>query len=61
MAGSLTQAQVSALYQEIDNECAEYARTHGAITAAQSNEIVARLMEAARNMPPVRIVGPHGT
>ena len=60
MAG-LTSAQVSALYQEIENECAEYARTHGPITAAQSNEIAARLMEAARSAPPVRLVGPHGT
>jgi hypothetical protein len=58
---SFTSAQVNALYQEIENECAEYARTHGPITAAQSNEIAARVMEAARNAPTVRLVGPHGT
>ena len=58
---SFTSAQVNALYQEIENECAEYARAHGPVTAAQSNEIAARLMEAVRNSPPVRLVGPHGT
>ena len=58
---SFTSAQVSALYQEIENECAEYARTHGPVTAALSNEIAARVMEAARNTAPVRLVGPHGT
>jgi hypothetical protein len=45
-------AQLAALYQELEHECAEYARQHGAITAAQENEIAARLMAAARNNPP---------
>ncbi len=63
--GNLTAAQINAIYQELDNECTEYAREHGAVTAAQLNEMAARLMEAARNNPPARIglsaVGPHGT
>ena len=45
-------AELAALYQELEHECAEYARRHGAITAAQENEIAARLMAAARNNPP---------
>jgi hypothetical protein len=57
--------RLNTLYQELESECAEYAREHGAMTAAQCNEIAARLMEAARNNPPARVtvmtVGPHGT
>jgi hypothetical protein len=45
-------AQLAALYKELQQECAEYAREHGAITAAQENEIAARLMTAARSNPP---------
>ena len=43
--------RLAALYKELEQECAEYARQHGAITAAQENEIAARLMQAARNEP----------
>ena len=49
-------AQLAALYKELQHECAEYAREHGAITAAQENEIAARLMAAARSSPPPK---PH--
>jgi hypothetical protein len=45
-------AQLAALYKEREHECAQYAREHGAITAAQENEIAARLMQAARSNPP---------
>ncbi|MGE3874507.1 MAG: hypothetical protein AB7F74_16290 [Parvibaculaceae bacterium] len=46
-------ARLAALYRELQQECAEYARAHGgAITAAEENEIAARLMAAARNDPP---------
>ena len=46
-------ARLAALYKELEHECAEFAREHGgAITAAQENEIAARLMTAARNNPP---------
>jgi hypothetical protein len=45
-------AELTALYQELEHECAEYARQHGSITAAQENEIAARLMQAARGNPP---------
>jgi len=45
-------AQLTALYKELEHECAQYAREHGAITAAQENEIAARLMQAARSNPP---------
>jgi hypothetical protein len=42
-------ARLAALYKELEHECAEFAREHGgAITAAQENEIAARLMAAAR-------------
>jgi hypothetical protein len=50
--GYLDGAQLAALYKELEHECAEYTREHGAITAAQENEIAARLMAAARNSPP---------
>ena len=45
-------AELAALYKELEQECAEYAREHGSITAAQENEIAARLMQAARANPP---------
>jgi hypothetical protein len=46
-------ARLAALYKELEHECAEFAREHGGvITAAQENEIAARLMVAARNDPP---------
>jgi hypothetical protein len=45
-------AQLAALYKELEHECAEYTRQHGAITAAEENEIAARLMAAARANPP---------
>ena len=47
-------AQLAALYTELQHECAEYVREHGALTAAQENEIAARLMQAARENPPVK-------
>lgn len=63
--GYFNSEQLTALYQELDHECAEYAREHGHVTAAQRNLIAARLMEAARNNPPPKaplsVVGPHGT
>ncbi len=52
-AGYFDGARLAALYKELEQECAEYAREHGGtITAAQENEIAARLMAAARNNPP---------
>jgi hypothetical protein len=46
-------ARLAALYKELELECAEFAREHGGvITAAQENEIAARLMTAARGDPP---------
>jgi len=46
-------ARLAALYKELEHECAEFAREHGGvITAAQENEIAARLMIAARSNPP---------
>ncbi|MGE0283252.1 MAG: hypothetical protein AB7P20_21895 [Rhizobiaceae bacterium] len=45
-------AQLAALYKELQHECEEFAREHGAPTAAQENEIAARLMQAARDNPP---------
>lgn len=61
--GNFNRAQLVALYEELDHECAEYAREHGEVTAAQRNQIAARLMEAARNSTPapLTVVGPHGT
>ena len=47
-------AALAALYQELEHECAEYARQQGSITAAQENEIAARLMQAARTKPPAQ-------
>jgi hypothetical protein len=52
-AGYFDGARLAALYKELEHECAEYAREHGGtITAAQENEIAARLMAAARANPP---------
>ena len=52
-AGYFNGARLAALYKELEHECAEYAREHGGtITAAQENEIAARLMAEARNNPP---------
>jgi hypothetical protein len=62
--GYFNSDQLAALYRELDNECAEFAREHGYVTAAQRNLIAARLMESARNNPPPRtppVIGPHGT
>jgi hypothetical protein len=62
--GKFSRAQLMALYEELDHECAEYAREHGEVTAAQRNQIAARLMEMARNNPPpppLTVIGPHGT
>jgi hypothetical protein len=63
--GYFNSEQLTALYQELDQECAEYAREHGHVTAAQRTLIAARIMEAARNNPPPRApenrIGPHGT
>ena len=60
-----TSEQLSALHRELDKECAEYARKHGLVTAAQRNQIAARLMETARNEPPsvqpFTTIGSHGT
>jgi hypothetical protein len=62
--GRFSPAQLIALYEELDRECAEYAREHGEVTAALRNQIAASLMEAARNNPPavaLSVIGPHGT
>jgi hypothetical protein len=60
-----TSEQLSALHRELDKECAEYEREHGLVTAAQRNQIAARLMETARNepssVPSFTTVGPHGS
>jgi hypothetical protein len=50
--GYFNSEQLAALYQELDHECAEFARAHGHVTAAQRNLIAARIMEAAKNNPP---------
>jgi hypothetical protein len=44
-------ARLAALYKELQQECAEYVREHGKLTAAQENEIAARLMQTARGNP----------
>ena len=49
-------ARLAALYKELQHECAEYAREHGSLTAAQENEIAARLMQAARTDPPPKAI-----
>ena len=62
--GYFNAEQLAALYQELDHECAEFARTHGYVTAVQRNLIAARIMEAAKNNPPPKAplpIGPHGT
>ena len=63
--GYFDSTQLAFLYEELDHECAEYAREHGEVTAAQRNQIAARLMEEARDNPPPRapltVIGPHGT
>ena len=61
-----TSDRLTTLYRELDLECAELAREHGPVTAAQGNLIAARLLEAARDNPPAVIqrlsaIGPHGT
>lgn len=50
--GYFNAEQLAALYRELDRECAEFAREHGSVTAAQRNLIAARLIEAARNNSP---------
>ena len=64
-AGYFDSEQLSALYKELDRECAQLARECGYVSAAQRNEIAARLLEAARKNPPPRsplsVIGPHGT
>jgi hypothetical protein len=63
--GYFDSEQLSALYEELDRECAKFAREYGQVSAAQRNEIAARLMETARKNPPPRsplsVIGPHGT
>ena len=62
--GYFNAEQLAVLYQELDHECAEFARAHGYVTAAQRNLIAARIMEAAKNNPPPKApltMGPHGT
>jgi hypothetical protein len=62
--GYFNSEQLAALYQELDHECAEFAREHGYVTAAQRNMIAARLMEEAKVNPPPRTpvpVGARGT
>jgi hypothetical protein len=65
ITGYFNSQQIDALYRELDLECAQFAREHGWVTAAQRNEIAARLMERAQKNPPprvpVEVVGPHGT
>jgi hypothetical protein len=56
--------QLAALYQELDHECAAFAREHGHVTAAQRNLIAARIIEAAKNNPPPKsppAFASHGT
>ena len=53
MNGYLNSEQIEALYRELDRQCAEHAREHGIVTAAQRNQMAARIMDAARtNLPP---------
>jgi hypothetical protein len=62
--GYFNAEQLAALYLELDHECAEFAREHGQVTAAQRNLIAARIIEAAKNNPPPKaslVIGPHGT
>jgi hypothetical protein len=62
--GYFNAEQLAALYQELDHECAEFAREHGHVTAVQRNLIAARIIEAAKNNPPPKaafVIGPHGT
>ncbi len=61
MNGYLNSEQIEALYQELDRQCAELAREHGIVTAAQRNQIAARIMDAARNNPPPRQMMALGT
>lgn len=60
-----TSEQLSVLRRELDKECAEYEREHGPLTAAQRNQMAARLMESARNglplVPASAIIDPRGT
>ena len=61
--GYFTSEQLAALNHALDQECAEYAREHGHVTAVQRNLIAARLMEAAKENPPPRAsltMGQHG-
>jgi hypothetical protein len=50
--GYFNAEQLAALHRELDQECAQFARLHGHVTAAQRNMIAARLMQAARDRPP---------
>ena len=62
--GYFNAEQLAALYQELDNQCAVFAREHGQVTAVQRNLIAARIMEAAKNNPPPKApvtLAPHGT
>jgi hypothetical protein len=62
--GYFNAEQLVALYTELDHECAEFAREHGQVTAAQRNLIAARIIEAAKHNPPPTervVIGPHGT
>jgi hypothetical protein len=62
--GYFNAEQLAALYQELDHECAEFARAHGHVTAVQRNLIAARIMEAAKNNPPPKTslaISPRGT
>jgi hypothetical protein len=62
--GYFNSEQLAALYQELDHECADFARAHGHVTAVQRNLIAARIMEAAKNNPPPKAplaMAPNGT
>jgi hypothetical protein len=58
--GYFNSEQLAFLYQELDHECAEFAREHGHVTAGQRNLIAARLMEEAKVNPPPRAPVPVG-
>ncbi len=49
--GYFNAQQLAALYQELDHECAVFARANGYVTAAQRNLIAARIMEEAKKIP----------
>lgn len=58
--GYFNPEQLAVLYEELDRQCAEFARVHGYITAAQRNQIAARLMEAAKRDPPPKLAPVFG-